>query len=597
MQTLRLMLLFACVGPWLLQASAQPATSSTTKAPKGQNAAEDTNGTFHQMAEEKRRFQTAQQHVGNGLKMRAQGLLSESLIEFQKAYAIDPASPIAAQEIAITLQMIQRERQRVAQTGKEAAPEQRALTPTDEARKKMQDRISRLLPVPELRPLNTAPIHNLKIHSQPVKVLFETLAKLAGACEGCQAINVLWDPEYQAPPHNMFTVDFDDVTLQQALDYAAMLTKSYWKALSPNAIFITNDNLNKRRDYADMVAQTFYLVNVSLPQEIQEIVNAVRSVAELQRVVAFTSQNAIIIRGEADQVALAAKMIHDLDKPRSEVVVDILVLAASSTFSRQITAAVASTGLNVPVNFSPRPGLRAPTNDSSDKTAAMPLANLGRIASSDFSITLPGALLQAALSDAKTKILQSPEVRSVDNVKASLKIGDRQPTATGSFQPGVGGAGVNPLVNTQFNYIDVGVNVDLTPRVHDNGEVSMHVELDISSVSGTVNLGGINEPIISQKKVVHDIRMKEGEVNILCGLTQQQDDKSITGIPGLASIPLIRRLFTGESIGHNRSELMIALIPHIVRRPDVGVDDLRPISVGNATTIKLNYQPERSQQP
>jgi len=313
----------------------------------------------------------------------------------------------------------------------------------------------------------------------------------------------------------MFTVDFDDVTLQQALDYAAMLTKSYWKALSPNTIFITNDNLNKRRDYADMVAQTFYLANVSLPQEIQEIVNAVRSVAELQRVVAFTSQNAIIIRGEADQVALAAKMIHDLDKPRSEVVVDILVLAASSTFSRQITAAVASTGLNVPVNFSPRPGLRAPTNDSSDKTAAMPLANLGRIASSDFSITLPGALLQAALSDAKTKILQSPEVRSVDNVKASLKIGDRQPTATGSFQPGVGGVGVNPLVNTQFNYIDVGVNVDLTPRVHDNGEVSMHVELDISSVSGTVNLGGINEPIISQKKVVHDIRMKEGEVNIL----------------------------------------------------------------------------------
>jgi len=80
-------------------------------------------------------------------------------------------------------------------------------------------------------------------------------------------------------------------------------------------------------------------------------------------------------------------------------------------------------------------------------------------------------------------------------------------------------------------------------------------------------------------------------------LTQQQDDKSVTGIPGLASIPLIRRLFTGESIDHNRSELMIALIPHIIRRPDVGVDDLRPISVGNATAIKVNYQPERSQQP
>ena len=197
--------------------------------------------------------------------MRAQGMLRESLVEFQKAYAIDPASHIAAQEIATTL-MIQRERQRVVQTGKEAGPEQRALTPADEARKKMQDRISRLLPVPELRPLNTTPIQTLKIHNQPVKILFETVAKVAGACEGCQAINVLWDPEYQAPQRNLFTVDFDDVTLQQALDYAAMLTKSYWKALSSNTIFITNDNLNKRRDYADMVAQTFYLVNVSVPR-------------------------------------------------------------------------------------------------------------------------------------------------------------------------------------------------------------------------------------------------------------------------------------------------------------------------------------------
>ena len=134
-------------------------------------------------------------------------------------------------------------------------------------------------------------------------------------------------------------MDFENTTLEQALDYIAVITKSYWKPLSPNTIFITNDNPNKRRDYAEMVAQTFYLVNVSSPQEIQEIVNAVRSISELQRVVAFTSQNAIIVRGEADQVALAAKMIHDLDKPRAEVVVDILVMEASSVFTRQLTAA------------------------------------------------------------------------------------------------------------------------------------------------------------------------------------------------------------------------------------------------------------------
>ena len=129
------------------------------------------------------------------------------------------------------------------------------------------------------------------------------------------------------------------------------------------------------------------------------------------------------------------------------------------------------------------------------------------------------------MSDARSKVLQAPQMRSVDNVKATLKIGDREPTATGSFQPGIGGVGINPLVNTQFTYIDVGVNVDLTPHVHDNGDVSMHIDLEISAVNGTVNLGGINQPIIGQRKITHDIRMHEGEVGLLGGLINTQDTK------------------------------------------------------------------------
>ncbi len=160
-------------------------------------------------------------------------------------------------------------------------------------------------------------------------------------------------------------MDFENATLEQALDYVGVITKSYWKPLSPNTIFVTNDNPNKRRDFEEMVAQTFYLTNVSSPQEIQEIVNAVRSITELQRVVAFNSQNAIIVRGEADKVALAAKMIHDLDKPRSEVVVDILVMEASSSFTRQLTAAIASTGLNLPIVFTPRQSIQVQSSTTS----------------------------------------------------------------------------------------------------------------------------------------------------------------------------------------------------------------------------------------
>jgi len=561
---------------------------------------EDPTEVVYQIAEQKARFEASQAHLDHGLKIRGQGQLSEALLDFQKAYAFNPASSAAEQEIRRTQEMIERERLRVQQTGKEAPPEERALTPVEEAKKETEEKLDRMLPLPELKPLKPEPI-TLKMANQSPRVLFETVAKVAG-------INVLWDPDMSPPPTGRnLSFEVNNETLQQALDDLATLTKFYWKPLSPSTIFITNDTTQKRRDYEDQVLKIFYLSNVNTVQELQEIINAVRTVTEINRIMPFGTQNAIIVRAEADRVAMAEKIIDALDKPKAEVVVDVLVLQASQVFSRQITAAFASTGLNVPVNFTPRPSIQTVINNTTNSTAAaaatgtttpaatgpatIPLSNVGHLASSDFSITLPGALLQAALSDANTKVLQAPQIRSVDNVKASLKIGDREPTATGSFQPGIGGVGINPLVNTQFTYIDVGVNVDITPRVHDNGDVSMHVELDISDVSGQVNLGGLNQPIISQKKIIHDIRLKEGEVNLLGGLIQQQDDKTVTGIPGLSSIPLIRRLFTGESIDHNRSELMIALVPHIVRRPEITPENLREIAVGNATTVKLNYGP------
>ncbi len=568
--------------------------------------AEDPAEIVYQMAVDKTRFQASQAHVDNGLKIRAQGQLGEALLEFQKAATINPTSAVARQELDITRQMIERERKRVEETGKPSSAEERGETPADQAREATEKKIDRMLPVPELKPLNREPI-NIKINSQPAKVLFETIGKVAG-------INVLWDPEYTPPQRNSLNVDFNNATLEQALDYISIITKSYWKPLSPNTIFVTNDNPNKRREYAEMVAKTFYLSNVNTPQELQEIVNAVRSVSELQRVVAYNSQNAIIVRGETDQVALAEKMIRDLDKPRAEVVVDILVLEASSVFSRQLTTAIASTGLNVPVAFTPRTSITIPSSSGSSGTGtgadagtgtgtpstpsttnAIPLSQLGHLSTSDFSMVLPSALLQAALSDTKTRVLQAPQIRSIDNVKATLKIGEREPTATGSYQPGLGGVAVSALVNTQFTYLDVGVNVEITPRVNDNGDVSMHVDIDISNVTGSVNLGGINQPIIGQRKISHDIRMHEGEVNLLGGLINQQDTKQITGIPGLSSIPILRRLFSGESVDHQRDELMIALIPHIVRRPELTPDNLKGISVGNAQTIKLNYAPPEAE--
>src|SRR5664280_754303 len=577
---------------------------------------EDPADILYQMAATKIHFQAAQSHIDKGLKLRAQGQLGEALLELQKAYAINPGSPAAVQEIRRTTEMIDRERKRVEENGKGSDAQERALTAGDKAKKETEDRIDSILPVPQLRSIDPSPI-NLRMNGSS-KLLFETVAKVAG-------LNVLWDPEYQPQVNRNIPVEFQNSTLEEALDYLAVVTKSYWKPLSSNTIFITMDNPNKRRDYEEQVAKVFYLSNVSTPQELQEIVNAVRSVADIQRFFPYNSQNAIIAKGSADQVALAEKILHDLDKPKSEVVVDIIVMEASTVYTRQLTAAIASAGLNVPGNFTPRAGLQVVNNPTTTSTTtgttgtttgttgvsttaattstatgtAVPLSNLGHLSSADFSTTIPSALLQAVLSDANTKVLQSPQLRAVDNLKATLKIGDRQPIASGSFGSALGsvGVGMSPLMNTQFTFIDVGVNVEITPRVHDNGDVSLHVDLDISSVTGHVNLGGIDQPIIGQRKISHDIRMPDGAVQLLAGLTKYQDTKTKTGIPGLGSIPILNRLFTSESVDRERQELMIALIPHVVRRPEYTAENLRGIAVGNQQSVHLNYGRQPASRP
>jgi general secretion pathway protein D len=193
--------------------------------------AEDPTDPVYQVAADKGRLQSAQAHVEKGLTIRSQGRLADALVEFQKAYAINPGSAIAPQELHDTQQMILRETKRVQETGKEAPPEVRALTPGQTAEKEETDKISRMLPVPELR-ASTPGVVDLKITGK-TKTIFETVAKYAG-------INVLWDSNYAAPVHDIFTVDFKDATLDEALDHIALITKSNWKRLSPTVIFVSN---------------------------------------------------------------------------------------------------------------------------------------------------------------------------------------------------------------------------------------------------------------------------------------------------------------------------------------------------------------------
>jgi general secretion pathway protein D len=534
------------------------------------------------------RFEDGQMHVNRGQKIRSEGKVQEAYQEFQKALVADPSSDIAIQELKRTQQMLEGAKAGAAQTG---------LTPVEQVRQEQLERIDSMLGPPVLKPVIQR-VPTLKMNNQPPRILYETVGKLAG-------VNVVFDSQYSPPAHG-FNVDLSNSTVQQAFDYLAILTHTFWKPISSNTIFVTEDNVTKRRDYADEVVKVFYITNATTPQEFQEIATAVRTVCNIRQVFTYNAQKAMVVRGTVDEVALAEKVIHDLDKPKAEVVVDVVEMEVNSARTRDLAATLVSAGtagLNVPITFAPRSSIAigggggSTTNSNGSTTAAapvIPLSNLGRISTADFATTLPGALLQAMLMDNRTKVLSSPQVRASDGMKVTLQIGDRYPYATGSFQPGIGavGGGVSPLVSTQFNFVDTGITVEITPQVHSSTDVSLHVEVTISAVKQVVNLGGISQPVIGQRKSSADIRLRDGEVNILGGLNQIQNSSAVNGIPGLVDIPVLGKLLFGSDHTENdREELLIALIPHIVSTPNYTPENLRGIYAGQDQVVKVNYAP------
>ncbi len=562
------------------------------------------------LAMRRARFEAAEMHVQAGQKMRDNGQIETALVEFQKAFAVDPSSAIALQELKRTAEMLERNK-RGGMSASEAA-----MTPVDIERKAAQQRIESLMPVPQLKPI-TNQISALKMNNQPPRVLYETVGKLAG-------INVVFDPQFQSAGKNV-NLDLTNTTLDEALDYIAMLTKTFWKAISANTIFIAEDNVTKRRDYEDQVVRVFYLKNITSVQEFQEIVTAVRSVTDIRRMFTYNAQNAVMCRGTVDQIALAEKLFHDLDKPKAEVVVDVLVMEVNRDRTRNLAAGLTSgsqTGLVLPIGFSPRnpilsglttpatttpaptsggtaggaatPGsiTPSPTPSTASGSGAISLNRIGQVTLNDFSISLPGALLQAIATDNSTKVMQSPQVRASDGQKVSLRIGDKVPYATGSFQPGVGSVGVSPLVSTQFSFAEVGVNVDITPHVHGTDELTLHVLVEVSNVSRTVTIGGVDQPVISQRKNEAEVRLRDNEVTLLGGLMQTQDTNSISGIPGIVNIPVLGGLLFGShNKDVNRQELLIALIPHIVRSQNMAAVDLRAVAAGTDQNVKVMFAP------
>ena len=527
-------------------------------------------------------FEAGQFHVEQGEKALNEGRLEEALGEFQKAEAIDPSSAIAQQEA-------QKAEDLLAKMKQQEAPKPVGMEEPED--------LDLMSAPPKLKPLSQNAI-NLKMGPSDARVVFNTIGQLAG-------LSVIFDPSFVSRSIN---VDLPNVTLEQALDAVSLSAGAFWKPVTSNIILVATDNLQTRRNLEDEEVQTFYLRNATTPQEVSETATLLRTLLDLTHEAQLADQNAIVVRATPDKLMLASKIIDSIDKPKPEVVLQVDVLEARVDHERNLGI---QPGQSATLAFTPRTSIQpnggtnnngtgtgnGTSSGTTNSTPQVTLNNLHHLSTGDYSVTLPGATLNALLNDSTTRIIQDPSIRIIDGSTAKLKIGDRVPIATGSFQAGVGvgvsgGAGlVNPLVNTQFTYEDVGVNLEITPRVHPDGDVSMKLDVDVSSVTGQSNIGGIQQPIISQRHLGPDeIRMKDGEVSILGGLITRSDVKSLSGWPGLARIPFLRYFFSSEDKTSEDDEVLIALTPHVVRMPSITAEDLRTLASGSDANVRVYEQ-------
>lgn len=508
------------------------------------------------------RFYAATEHVRKGQVLRDQGKLQDALAEFQRAATIDPTNFTAKGEVVRVEELISK------------------LNRAAEEKKKQTEPLEKLAqeasgPV-ELQPLSNNLI-TLRL-TEDSKMVYKTIGRLAG-------INVLFDQDYKS---QKMTVELNDVTLREALNTVALQTKTFWEAISSNTIMVAADTANKRKEMQDTVMKTFYLKNVSTAADLQEAASTLKGILDVTRIQLVPKQNAMIIRGTADQMVLAQKLLSDIDKPKPEVVIDVAVLQVSR-------ARVRTLGVSPPTsaNVVMVPGVGGTNGASSGGSGGgFTINSLGALNATNFQVSIPGASLSYLMSDSDTKLIQNPEIRVTDNEKATLKIGDRVPIATGSFGAAAGGS-LGALVNTQFQYLDVGVNIDITPHVHSDEEVTLKMTLEVSSVSGTQNIGGISQPIIGQRRIEHETRLQDGEVNLVGGILEDTETNSLSGYPWLTKIPILKYLFGQEDKQRQENEIVFAITPHIIRAPEVNDENLRLVDLGRGSTVTVGHSDPR----
>ena len=524
----------------------------------------------YKIALERAMINASHEHLNQAQLNEARGELEEALREYRRASDFDPPNRQLAAKV---LEIERRIREQY-----EAQPRNNIAQLREQARQAGPPPLIKINEVlPEIRFNNTS-----------IRDILNFIANATG-------INVTYDRDYQ---DRAYTVQLNGVTLEQALNQILSANQLFYKVINQSTIMVIPDNAQKRANYEEQVIRTFYVAHADATELSQMINTIIRvpAMAVQPMIAPNKTANTITIRATTAVAAIIEKMIDANDKPRAEIVIDVQILEIRR--DRAKTFGVELTDYQIGSVFSPESDPRGvSTNADGGGTTIVtkPTFNLNTItrgvSTADFYLAVPSAVVHFLESDSETKLIAKPQLRGAEGQKITLNLGDQIPVPSTVFTPlATGGANTNPL--TSFNYKDVGINVEMTPRVTIEGDIILDLLVENSTRSGDVNIAGQNLPSFGSRKVTTRLRLRDGESNLLAGLLREDERRLLSGLPGLIHVPILNKLFAMNGPNEiTQTDIVMLLTPRIVRTQEITAGDLSPIYIGTQQNLGLNGPP------
>jgi general secretion pathway protein D len=518
---------------------------------------EDPNNIGYRAALLRAKMEASRFHLRKGEEYEKAGVVERALVEYQQAVQLDPTNQYAAAQLEHMRQLYLAQRQG------------RGQQTIEEMKKKSSG--SRPQP-PVLNPRSNQPI-SLEF-PQPVSnfQIYRALGQAFG-------INILFDPNLK---EQEIAIELKDVTAQAALETLMRTSGHFYKVMDEHTIIVAQDTPQNRRIYEDLVIQTFFLSNA----EVKDMMTVLRSLVDARKIATNDQLNAIILRDTADRVKVAEKIIETNDKAKAEVVIDVELLQVNSGRIRDLGVSLSSYAVGQRLDLGGTTNGGTGGTGGATNQGGVRFSDLEFINQSNWILTIPSFLYEFVKSSSEAQLLARPQLRITEGEKANLVIGDRVPIPLTTFNTqNAGGAGaIVPI--TSFQYQDVGIRIDIEPRVHHNREVTLKLKVEVSNLAGSVaGSGGQEQPIIGTRTIESTIRLQDGETNFLAGLIRDDRNSSEQGVPGLSEIPILGRLFSNKRTEGQRTDVVLTLTPHIVRNAEITAEDLQPIWVGTEQNI------------